>query len=552
MEENLTSIRGDRDENAILREKVALYEAWFRAIDQNSNFDFWFKNADSNYTYVNPHFAKTMQKEKSVLENTPISELFEDDRFKRIQKLDQQVMHDEYLERVIPCDASGRLEMHEEHRFAVKDEMGNPIGLGCFAFEITDKSIAEQTLQQAEKLAKLCSWRWNAQTNTLISCSEHLADFLGVAPTETFKVFPNRLDAYVLDADKPAFQPVLDLMNGSSSGSYEIEYRIRKADGTIVYVLEKAEPISTREDTTEYLGFLKDISEQKKAEEALKASNERLEFKVQERTAELIRARDQAILSEEVKTRFLASISHELRTPLNAIIGFSEIIAKQRLGPLGGQEYVDISQHALDSGYDLLKTIENILVISGNSNQGVNSMNFEPLSLTKILDDAVEEKTSISSEKGIGIVWSKPESDYIINANPVRINRVFGSILCNAIRYNKAGGFVKIKISEAPNTKQNSGVFIDIVDTGIGIEPENLGNVMSPFFKVDNSSTTSYGGAGLGLAVAKQLVELHQGKISISSKVGKGTVVRIFLPAEMQNTNGQDESMGPELIQISA
>ena len=168
-----------------------------------------------------------------------------------------------------------------------------------------------------------------------------------------------------------------------------------------------------------------------------------------------------------------------MRTPLNAIIGFSEIIAKQRLGPLGGQEYVDISQHALDSGYDLLRTIENILVISGNSNQGVNSMNFQPLSLTKILDDAVEEKTSISSEKGIGIVWSKPESDYIINANPVRINRVFGSILCNANRYNKAGGFVKIKISEAPNTQQNSGVFIDIVDTGSGIEPENLGNVLS-------------------------------------------------------------------------
>ena len=403
MEENLTSIRGDRDETAILREKVALYEAWFRAIDQNSNFDFWFKNADSNYTYVNPHFAKTMQKEKSVLENTPISELFEDDRFKRIQKLDQQVMHDEYLERVIPCDASGRLEMHEEHRFTVKDEMGNSIGLGCFAFEITDKSIAEQTLQQAEKLAKLCSWRWNAQTNTLISCSEHLADFLGVAPTETFKVFPNRLDAYVLDADKPAFQPVLDRMKGSSNGSYEIEYRIRKADGTIVYILEKAEPISTREDTTEYLGFLKDISEQKKAEEALKASNERLEFKVQERTAELIRARDQAILSEEVKTRFLASISHELRTPLNAIIGFSEIIAKQRLGPLGGQEYVDISQHALDSGYDLLRTIENILVISGNSNQGVNSMNFEPLSLTKILDDAVEERPPSVRKRALGL-----------------------------------------------------------------------------------------------------------------------------------------------------
>jgi len=115
-----------------LRQKVAQYEAWFRAIDANSNFDFWFKNADSQYTYVNPHFAKNMGREIRHLQNVNPEEIFETDRLERVKKLDREIMDGRYLKRVIPCNASGTMQMHEEHRFAVTDEEGEAIGLGCF------------------------------------------------------------------------------------------------------------------------------------------------------------------------------------------------------------------------------------------------------------------------------------------------------------------------------------------------------------------------------------------------------------------------------------
>ena len=155
-------------------------------------------------------------------------------------------MADEYLNRVIPCDASGTLEMHEEHRFAVKGEDGTAIGLGCFAFVVTEKSLAEETLDQAEKLAKLCSWRWSAETNALMSCSEQTAEFLGVSITQAFALFPKRFETLVVPEDRHVYKTIEDRMNGTSAESYEIEYRMRGKDGSIIHVRETAEPFSAR------------------------------------------------------------------------------------------------------------------------------------------------------------------------------------------------------------------------------------------------------------------------------------------------------------------
>ena len=100
-------------ELALLRKQVAQYEAWFRAIDTHSNFDFWFKNSESEYTYANPHFGKNMGLDVSELQNVRPEDIYDADRVKRMKSLDKQVMGDGYLKRVIPCEASGRLQMHE-------------------------------------------------------------------------------------------------------------------------------------------------------------------------------------------------------------------------------------------------------------------------------------------------------------------------------------------------------------------------------------------------------------------------------------------------------
>ena len=530
-----------KTEVEILRAQVQQYKAWFRAIDEHAKFDFWFKDADSNYTYANPHFAKNMGREKTQLQDTPINEIFKGERYERVRTLDKQVMADEYLNRVIPCDASGTLEMHEEHRFVVKGNDGTPIGLGCFAFEVTEKSLAEETLDQAEKLAKLCSWRWSAETNALISCSEQMADFLGVSITEAFALFPKRFETLVIPEDRHLYKTIKERINGTSKSSYEIEYRMRAPDGNIVYVREKAEPFSASNNADEYLGVMQDVTEQKAAELALKLANESLESKVLSRTAELEIAKDKAEKSNEAKNMFLASMSHELRTPLNAIIGFSDLMILKNQDPIDSEEplniedYAELSQHVLDSGEHLLRMIDDVLVVAGTKNKDDESFDFENLTLTPLITSAIGNIQDESKAKTINIIWSEPKQNYVLNGSTQKLTRALQAILSNAVKFNKENGLVKVKLKSTPNSAAVNGVFIDISDTGIGIAENNLKQIMLPFTQVDNSYSRSNDGAGLGLAIAKRWVELHGGKLSIASKLGKGTLVRIFLPATLED-----------------
>ena len=114
------------------------------------------------------------------------------------------------------------------------------------------------------------------------------------------------------------------------------------------------------------------------------------------------------------------------------------------------------------------------------------------------------------------------------------------------MKFNKDSGFIKVSLKTAPESFGQAGVFIDITDTGIGISQDDLKKVMAPFVQADNSYKRAYEGAGLGLAIASQWTKLHGGKISIASKLGKGTVVRLFLPAQQMETSNiahQDESI---------
>jgi len=252
---------------------------------------------------------------------------------------------------------------------------------------------------------------------------------------------------------------------------------------------------------------------------------------LKDREVNLRISKEKAEAADKAKTLFLASMSHELRTPLNAVIGFSDLMANETLGPIGNPEYVDLSAHILESGENLLNMIEDVLVVAGTRNETKATLDFEHHDLALLIDNAIRNMKAEYIAKNIGIMWDRPELNYTVYCNIQRLNRVFNAILSNAIRFNKDNGFIKIKINNVPDTCAKPGVFIDIADTGIGIAQTDIAQIMAPFAQADNSYTRAYDGAGLGLAIAKQWTELHDGNLSIASKLGHGTVVRIFLPA---------------------
>lgn len=516
-------------ELASLRKQVAQYEAWFRAIDTHSNFDFWFKNSESEYTYANPHFGKNMGLDVSELQNVRPENIFDADRVTRMKSLDKQVMGDGYLKRVIPCQASGRLQMHEEHRFAVTNKEGDPIGLGCFAFEITEKSLAEETLDQAEKIANLCSWRWSADTNLLISCSEQMAEFLGISITEAFEVFPNRAQTLVLPEDRHVFKVVEDRLTGLSNESYVIEYRLRRADGQVIHVRETAELFSAADNAVEYLGVMQDITQEKITETALKKLNETLEIKVEQRTTELQTAKDIAETANNAKSQFLATMSHELRTPMNGVLGLTEVLQDTQLD----KDQADLLKTIYSSGSALVNILNDILDFS-KIDSGLIELDPQPFNLNDVVNEVVSLLAPTADKKSLDVkVIMHPNIPEKMMGDVGRVRQVIFNLLSNAIKFTWEG-HVTLEIDTHVNGNTAS-VAITVIDTGIGIAEDKLGIIFDEFTQVDQSTTRNYGGTGLGLSITRSIVEsMPNGTISVKSKLNEGATFTVGFDLEIR------------------
>ncbi len=253
-----------KNELAELREKCAMYESWLRALDKHGKFDLWFKDANSQYRFVNEYFAKTMGRTKPELVDRTPEEVFGADRADRVRTMDRRVMEDGLLQRVVPCDESGALEVHEENRFVVTDENGKAVGLGCMAFETTEKSLAEEALSQAQQMARLGNWRWSVRDKCLISCSEQFASILGVSFTDAFAVMKDRANSIIHPDDRAMVQEIDQRKGDVSFGAYDIEYRVMTPQGEERFVREIAEPLMGNDRTpVEYAGTLQDITDKK-------------------------------------------------------------------------------------------------------------------------------------------------------------------------------------------------------------------------------------------------------------------------------------------------
>ncbi|MEO1079692.1 MAG: diguanylate cyclase [Pseudomonadota bacterium] len=272
-----------------LREKCRLYESWLRAIDKHARFDVWFKDAESRYLYVNESFEHAMGMDRERLLGAAPGDIFSDpEREGRVLAMDQKVMDQGELQRVIPCDGSGSLQMHEEYRFPVEDAEGKVTGLGCFAIEVSERSFAEEALNQAQQIAKLGSWRWSIKDKCLISCSDQFAELLGCSVTEVFTLMQHRLDRVVHPDDRHILERLHNRSSRDEHAEYRIEYRIIQRTGEVRYVVEIAQPLyGNAGEPIEYAGTLQDITAQKQVEDELREAKGRLEHRVAQRTKHL-------------------------------------------------------------------------------------------------------------------------------------------------------------------------------------------------------------------------------------------------------------------------
>jgi PAS domain S-box-containing protein len=354
----------------------------------------------------------------------------------------------------------------------------------------------------------------NKQTEALTGCTR---DELIGAPFKNYFTDPARAEAGINRV----------LAEGKVT-NYELTVRAR--DQQVTVVSYNASTLYDRDRRLQgVFTAARDVTELKRFEQTLQQKNVELEE------------------ASRMKSEFLANMSHELRTPLNAIIGFSEVLKDGLLGDLTDQQRGFIAD-IFSSGKHLLSLINDILDLS-KVEAGKMVLDLEPVDMSAVFANSLSIIREKAAGRRIQLVLDAPDDLGCIQADARKVKQILYNLLSNAVKFTNEGGSVRLHASRVgrgavgnrcdssngrtfglPDNHFSDFIQIRVTDDGIGISPGALQRLFQPFSQIDSGLARKYEGTGLGLAMVRQLAELHQGTVAVESTVGQGSCFTVWLP----------------------
>jgi PAS domain S-box-containing protein len=420
---------------------------------------------------------------------------------------------------------------------AMRDAQGELVGFAKVTRDLTHRRAREEDLRRSEERFRLLiegvteyaifMLDPNGRVSTWNSGAERIkgytaADIIG----QHFSIF------YPQDARESGW-PDHELQVAAEKGKFiDTGWRLRK-DGTTFWA--NVTITALRDDTGKLLGFAKltrDLTEAKRVEAIESANQQRDELLDAERNARMTAQR-----ATRLKDEFLATLSHELRTPLSAILGWTQLLLRE--GTSKGPDEQKRAIEVIDrNARAQVKLIDDLLDLS-RIMTGKLRLDLHQVSFASVIEAAVDSAMPSADVKGIRLkaILGSSSQD-IVSGDSARLQQVVWNLLTNAIKFTPKGGQVQVLLQRV-----NSHLELSVSDTGIGIPANYLPHVFDRFSQKDSSTTRTFGGLGLGLAICKQLVELHGGAIRVASQgEGKGATFFVQLPLSIVQLDDQGAS----------
>ncbi|NQU71554.1 MAG: PAS domain-containing protein [Rhodospirillales bacterium] len=394
---------------------------------------------------------------------------------------------------------------HENGKFI--GYRGTGLDLTARARDTDVTNEGNERLAEAMEAGGVGIWDWNLLTDELY-IAPRLRNVLGYREGE----LGGDIEAWRLrvhPADRTDLQEAIDAHLLGRTEEIEVEHRMTHRKGGIRWFRFRAR--ATRGPSGEAVrvaGTCTDVTAQKRIELELRAATQA------------------AQLANRAKTDFLAHLSHELRTPLNAIIGFSEAIKDGYLGPITVEKSREYATDVHSASIHLLDLINDVLDLS-KVEAGEVRLNEETIVLREAIHSAIRLVEGRAATGRLRLNVEIPDNIARLRADPRLLRQVLLNLLTNAVKFTDSGGTITARARQ----RDDGGITLEVADTGVGIAAEDIPGALTPFTQVGEDVAEREEGTGLGLPLAKSLVELHGGTLELHSSKGTGTVVIINFPA---------------------
>lgn len=251
---------------------------------------------------------------------------------------------------------------------------------------------------------------------------------------------------------------------------------------------------------------------------------------------EIIKAKDKAEEINRLKSYFISNISHELKTPINVILCAAQLLESKKVDNYNINNKNNTIDIIKDNSYRLIRLINNIIDVEKGEVEEL-TLNLKKDNLVSLIEDIVTSVIPYAKRKELNLIFDTEEEEIIMDMDIEKIERIILNLLSNAIKFSNENGNIYIRIM-----LNNDDVDIVVEDEGIGISKDDIPYIFDKFIQVDNTFNRKNEGSGIGLAIVKSFIEIHNGKIMVESQVGKGTKFIVKLPKIINNEDTTADS----------